>query len=363
MQIFSDIKQLINREIKEENEPKDTAVFIRVFCLTDIFFLTIFAIYSFIANGLEAGLCVIGLTSLIWVTLVLSYYISMNRLVYTYFLTMGFNVVVLVCMFGLSFMFQSQLYILFLIFFYRAAGRSRERIGSVLACTVVLLILISYVGKNGHVIEVQAYGNSFITWACTLYIIAKGAIIGYFFRKKFSASEEKIIRYSQRLEMLATTDPLTKLQNRRGMLNHIEKYVANMRNDNRSLLTICIGDIDLFKHINDTYGHDAGDYVLETIAKIMNEFMDGKGMVARWGGEEFLFSLEGINGDYGFEEISKLLHLIERYEFSFEGTPINVTMTFGVEEYDDNAGIDRVISKADEKLYMGKEQGRNRVIY
>ena len=129
------------------------------------------------------------------------------------------------------------------------------------------------------------------------------------------------------------------------------------------MLTVAIGDIDFFKHINDTYGHDAGDYVLETIAKIMNEFMESKGMVARWGGEEFLFSFENINGDYAFEEMSKLLHLIERYEFSFNGTPIKVTMTFGLEEYDDNLGVDKVISKADEKLYMGKEQGRNRVIY
>ena len=95
----------------------------------------------------------------------------------------------------------------------------------------------------------------------------------------------------------------------------------------------------------------------------MNEFMDGKGLVARWGGEEFLFTFEGINGDYAFEETSKLLHLVEKYEFSYEGTPINVTMTFGVEEYDEFVGIDKVISKADEKLYMGKNQGRNRVIY
>lgn len=363
MGIFSKISSLINREIKEENEPKDTAVFIRVLCLTDLFFITSFAVSAFCIHGVEAGLCVVGLTALIWITLVLSYHLQMNRLVYVYFFSLAFDVLVLVFMFGLSYMFQAQLYILFLIFFYRAAGKPSERIGSVFVSAVALLFAITYVGGHGHVIAVDAYGKVFVTWLCTLYVISKSFSIGYFFRRKFSASEEKIIKYSQRLEMLATTDPLTKLQNRRGMIAHIEKYVEKMGSSNQSLLTICIGDIDFFKHINDTYGHDAGDYVLETLAKIMNEFMEGKGMVARWGGEEFLFSLEGINGDYGFEEISKLLHLVERYEFSFEGTPLKVTMTFGIEEYDDNAGIDRVISKADEKLYMGKEQGRNRVIY
>ena len=61
--------------------------------------------------------------------------------------------------------------------------------------------------------------------------------------------------------------------------------------------------------------------------------------------------------------MSKLLHVIERYLFTYDGTDINVTMTFGIEEYDEREGLDRVISKADEKLYMGKTQGRDRVIY
>jgi len=363
MNIFTEFINLVNKEIKEENEPKDTAVLIRVLCLTDIFFLTVHSIVCFCLYGPQIGAETFALTFLIWVSFILSYFTKMKNLIYLYYLSLIANVVVLVWLLGLSFMFQAQIYIIFVIFFYRASGTSKERIVSVVLSTVILLSLIYYVGKNGHVIAINPYGNAFLTWFCTLYIILKSTEIAYFFRKKFSASEEKIIKYSKRLEMLATTDPLTKLQNRRGMINHIEKYVSGMTSANDSLLTLAIGDIDLFKHINDTYGHDAGDYVLETLAKFMSEFMDGKGMVARWGGEEFLFCLEGINGDYAFEEISKLLHLIERYEFSFEGTPIKVTMTFGLEEYDDNIGIDRVISRADEKLYMGKEQGRNRVIY
>lgn len=363
MGVVTKIANLINREIKEENEPKETAVLVRVLCLVDILFLTIHAILEFIIHGVDVGTCVLGLTLLIWGVLILSYHIKMRQLVYMYYAALAINVVVLVFMFGLSLMFQAQLYILFMIFFYRGAGSVSERVCSVIASVVILLSIIIYNRIYGNFLPVDRNLYKVNTWICTFYILSKSVTIAYYFRKKFSASEEKIIKYSKRLEMLATTDPLTKLQNRRGMITHIENYVKELGGTKDSLLTIAIGDIDFFKHINDTYGHEVGDYVLETLAKIMNEFMDGKGMVARWGGEEFLFTLEGINGDYAFEEMSKLLHLIERYEFSYEGTPIKVTMTYGIEEYDDHNGIDAVISRADEKLYMGKEQGRNRVIY
>ena len=361
--ILEKVINLINREIKEENEPKDTAVLIRVLCLIDILFITIHTVFAFFKNGATWGVVSLALTLLLWLTFFLSYKISMSKLVYMYYLSLTFDVIILVLVFGLTYRFHAQLYIIFMIFFYRAAGLQRERVLSVLFSGATLLSLIFYVSVNGDLVGAEVYGSVWQTWFCTVYVISKSATLAMFFRKKFSASEEKIIKYSKRLEMLATTDPLTKLQNRRGMLKHIEDYAYDMINNSNSLLTVGIGDIDFFKHINDTYGHDAGDYVLETLARLMNEFMDGKGMVARWGGEEFLFTFENINGDYAFEEISKLLHIIERYEFSFNGIYIKVTMTFGLEEYDDNLGIDKVISRADEKLYMGKEQGRNRVIY
>lgn len=356
------IQAFLTKEIKEENEPKDTAVLIRVLSLADILYITINTVVLFADFGLEIGIrAFIGLLLIVMV-FTLSYRVKMRALVYLYFLAVAANVILLVTYMGLPYMFQAQIYIVFMIFFYRPAGLKSERIASVVVSVILIFRIIFYSRTHGTILNVPVSDYGFVTFYCTAYIMTKSVMIAFFFRKKFLASEEKIIKYSKKLEMLATTDPLTKLQNRRGMINHIESFVEETRNYGE-LLTIAIGDIDLFKHINDTYGHEAGDYVLETLAKIMKEFIDGKGMVARWGGEEFLFSLEGINGDYAFEEVSKLLHLIERYEFLYNGTPIKVTMTFGLEEYDDSSGLDNVISKADKKLYMGKEQGRNRVIY
>ena len=322
------IQAFLTKEIREENEPKDTAVLIRALCLVDFLFIGINAVVLLADFGIEIGARAFAGLLFIVLVFALSYRVKMRALVFLYYF----------------------------------AGSQAERIASVVSSVIIIFGLIFYVRTHDPVLNIAMADYGFVTFYCTAYIMVKTVMLAFFFRKKFSASEEKIIKYSKKLEMLATTDPLTKLQNRRGMINHIENFVEETKS-NGKLLTVAIGDIDLFKHINDTYGHEAGDYVLETIAKIMKEFIEGKGMVARWGGEEFLFSLEDINGDYAFEEISKLLHLIERYEFLYEGTPIKVTMTFGLEEYDDNTGLDKVISKADEKLYIGKKQGRNRVIY
>lgn len=360
--LFSKIANLINREINEQNEPKETAVLIRVLCLVDIFYLSINAILSTIQFGAKIGLIDFALLIPLVITFIRSYSIKMSSLIYLYYFSAAFNLVVLVLLMGLEFMFQMHFCVLFMMFFYRAAGKKSERIISVFVSGIIMVSLTFYIRGHGALLDIDLSRAQFFTFFCSAYIFTVSAVIAYYFRKKFSASEEKIIRYSKKLEMLATTDPLTKLQNRRGMLKHIEEYTCEI-GTNDKLLTVAIGDIDFFKKINDTYGHEAGDYVLETLAKIMNEFMENKGMVARWGGEEFLFTFEGINGDYAFEEMTRLLNLIDKYEFSYEGTLISVTMTFGVEEYDDGIGVDRVIGKADEKLYMGKEQGRNRVIY
>ena len=122
-------------------------------------------------------------------------------------------------------------------------------------------------------------------------------------------------------------------------------------------------DIDNFKHVNDTYGHDCGDYVLKTIAGIFNTDMENKGFVCRWGGEEFLFVFTSMNGDEAFIELNGLREQVERFKFMFKGNEFNLTMTFGVDEFSNNIPIDEVIKAADEKLYMGKEGGRNQVVY
>lgn len=360
--MFSKIRGFIGAEISEENEPKETAVLVRILCLADIFFTTLNIIYLFVGFPAKYGFYAIGLLLLFLIVFLISYKIKMHALIMSLCFVMMLNALYFSLCIGVLPMYHVQLFIAILLFFYKSSETTYYRVTSVVVSGMASLAIVLYVMEHGAILTSTSSGNVVLVVGNTVYILAKISLFAYFFMLKFSASETKIMKYSRKLEMIATTDPLTKLQNRRGMFKHIEDYIKDTP-DNNLILTLCIGDIDFFKKINDTYGHEAGDYVLETLAKIMNEFMKDKGMVARWGGEEFLFSFEGINGDHAFEHMNKLLHLIEKYEFSYSGTDISVTMTFGIEEYDEKEGVEKSVSKADQKLYMGKEAGRDRVVF
>jgi diguanylate cyclase (GGDEF)-like protein len=119
---------------------------------------------------------------------------------------------------------------------------------------------------------------------------------------------------------------------------------------------IAMIDVDDFKKINDVYGHIAGDEVLKKIAEAMNDVCrDCK--VSRWGGEEFL-----ILTDDGTETIEKLRKTVEDIRLEYEGREIKVTITAGVEEKDKSVALNKWIVAADEKLYIGKQNGKNTVV-
>ena len=115
--------------------------------------------------------------------------------------------------------------------------------------------------------------------------------------------------------------------------------------------------------MNDTYGHAAGDALLKSLAKIFMESTAGRGECARWGGEEFLFMLPDINGDDAQSFLDDLRHKIKHTDFNCEGNQINITMTFGLEEWGMGQTYDQTIEAADEKLYYGKAHGRDQVVF
>ena len=150
--------------------------------------------------------------------------------------------------------------------------------------------------------------------------------------------------------------------NRREILSWLkEKTEENSKQD--GFLNIVIGDIDLFKQVNDTYGHDAGDEVLKEISEVMERFMNGKGAAARWGGEEFLLVFTQANGDICAEQVEELRRIIEKKQINYLGQQIRITMTFGIQEHQTGDRVDHTITKADAKLYTGKKKGRNRVVF
>lgn len=166
----------------------------------------------------------------------------------------------------------------------------------------------------------------------------------------------------QRLRELSYQDPLTKTYNRRYFFERLGEQLELYTRDKRPL-SVIIMDIDHFKTINDSYGHYAGDQMLKQLVSLIQGTMQASDNLARFGGDEFIISLEGLPIKESFEFAEMLREKVQQHRFVFGETPIPMTISLGVSDvtlFDtDTASI---IARADKALYQAKTQGRNRVI-
>ena len=154
-------------------------------------------------------------------------------------------------------------------------------------------------------------------------------------------------------------DKLTGLPNRYYITDYLKKLSKSGKLDR---CWIALADIDDFKKVNDAYGHNCGDLVLETVAQLLQESL-GDAQACRWGGEEFL--MVGTIGD-GMESQLELLdrarRAVERQSLWYEEQRVSVTITMGVAAYEKGYTTSEWINVADEKLYAGKKNGKNQVV-
>ena len=179
------------------------------------------------------------------------------------------------------------------------------------------------------------------------------------FSTSIQDTERQLRLKNQSLYKEAGTDPLTGLPNRRAMIEQIEKYYKE--NGDRPF-SVAIADIDFFKTVNDTYGHNCGDYTLVRLTELFTEHSMGRYSVCRWGGEEFCFFIPDTNLDDAGVMMNDLCFAVEKMQLEYEDHPFSITITVGVEEYDFASPLEDLLDSADEKLYMGMKSGRNRVV-
>ena len=162
---------------------------------------------------------------------------------------------------------------------------------------------------------------------------------------------------------LSTKDGLTGVYNRRYISERLSKDITNSKNNNL-YTSVIMADIDLFKEINDTYGHVIGDKVLKDFTNVvLSCIRTNKDWIGRYGGEEFIIVLNNT-------EISKAIKIVERIKnrlnstgFIYGDHEVKITCSFGVHSgLLQECSIDEIISKADEKLYKAKQLGRNRIV-
>lgn len=191
----------------------------------------------------------------------------------------------------------------------------------------------------------------------TFFLTLAGMCI--IFSTNLQDTERQLRLKNQDLYKEAGTDALTGLPNRRSMIETIEKFY---KTSSDQPFCVAIADIDFFKHINDTYGHNCGDYTLVKLTELFVEHSLGRYSVCRWGGEEFCFFIPGMNLDEAGVLMNDLCFAVEKMQLNYEGHDFFITITIGVEEYDFASPLEELLNRADEKLYMGKNAGRNRVV-
>jgi diguanylate cyclase (GGDEF)-like protein len=179
------------------------------------------------------------------------------------------------------------------------------------------------------------------------------------------ALSKKVKKLEQELKAVkkeSKEDFLTKLYNKRALDEFLELKEAEYQRYGRDY-AIVMFDLDHFKNVNDTHGHEAGDAVLAAFAKILKNDARRVDIVGRFGGEEFLALLSNTDTHGGSVFAKKVLSHVEKSRFMYKGQRIKVTVSAGVSERAKHISLKATINSADEYLYIAKNNGRNRVEY
>lgn len=170
-----------------------------------------------------------------------------------------------------------------------------------------------------------------------------------------------LLRMQKALRELVEQDILTGLYNRRSGEKLLKLTYENYRKDGIPYCVV-IGDIDHFKSVNDTYGHECGDIVLAEISGWIKEHIRNRGFAARWGGEEILLVYDNMQLNMAVSCLRELLREIRERRIVYGDITFSITMTFGITEGNDGK-IEHIVRDADTMLYEGKNSGRNRIVY
>ncbi|MGM0787528.1 MAG: GGDEF domain-containing protein [Thermodesulfobacteriota bacterium] len=197
-----------------------------------------------------------------------------------------------------------------------------------------------------------------------LLIITTIAIVGGFIsqlRAKVRTRNLELRQALERIEELVNIDDLTGVCNRRRLFDVLSEE-SSRYNRGREPFSVCIIDIDHFKHVNDTWGHAAGDEILKAIAGSICENIRVIDTFGRYGGEEFLLVMPYTPVQGASIKAERIRQQVENMDFSDTAPGLRITISAGVAEYQAQEDVDQTLLRADNALYEAKHTGRNRVV-
>ena len=235
---------------------------------------------------------------------------------------------------------------------------SRNVVVAIFFCVLIMSIgcaRINYPIFDIHIVVIRiiAFVNLVLSFALAILFMNS-------FVYRTVIDSERLMGKNVDLEESANIDTLTGLRNRRSIDMHIDRAFKLAKGEGKDF-SILMCDIDNFKHVNDTYGHDCGDLVLKNIAQIITKEIRPEDIVFRWGGEEILI-LVYANGYVAKNVAERCRSTIEESYVEYNGQKISVTITIGGATYYQGATEKVLIKRADDNLYKGKSSGKNQVV-
>lgn len=357
--IFQKFYDLICKDTGDRNESAKLIVVVRMLTLTMIAYSLIsgvlFLLISHTGGMIFCQLCIIAFLAIF----IMSYrqhtfasYCILNAAILVW-------LVANVYMFGWGIGVQTYIFVLIVFCFFARYRHETAKCLYVLALLALRMHLYFHCQNYSPDLSVTAEINTAFQTLNSVAIFWSLSLLCYYFSTDTQALEGKLIEYNEQLKRQASIDPLTGLNNRRSTMEYLEDLLKNAQNQ----ISICLCDIDFFKKVNDTYGHNVGDVVLKKIAETFRVGLPAECFVSRWGGEEFLLIFPQSNGDEANIALESLRRRIKSIVFDGGSAEFSISLTFGLVEYDFHSDITTLLREADDKLYLGKESGRDRIVF
>lgn len=246
----------------------------------------------------------------------------------------------------------------------KARSEARSAIKAMLAIVIIVFVAelvvmagISSLGYSADSLGIMLFdaGLLALVTAPPVYWLVLNPIHREY-EKRLKAESE-----AEEMTHVAITDPLTSIMNRRGITVGLLDAMAQAERY-RTPLTVAMADIDHFKEINDTYGHEAGDRVLKNVASILSDALRMPDKVGRYGGEEFLIMLPHTNLAQGSKIVERIRASVSKKIFDQGAKKARVTISVGVTQFQPGEDLEQLMSHADKALYDAKKGGRNLVV-
>jgi diguanylate cyclase (GGDEF)-like protein/PAS domain S-box-containing protein len=186
-----------------------------------------------------------------------------------------------------------------------------------------------------------------------------GEHTGYVFTLRDNTEKKKI---TDALFDLATKDALTNIYNRRYFEELANLKISEIKRYDKDL-SLLLFDLDFFKKVNDNYGHNAGDYVLQKVTKITKSNLRSSDILGRYGGEEFIILLPETNVEESYNIAERIRESIYKSPIEYKNEVIKTTISLGISEYKKNDTFENLVEKADINLYLAKSNGRNKTCF